>query len=364
MEFVEGTGLDALVSQRGPLPVAEACEVIRQAALGLQHLHEHGLVHRDVKPSNLMLTPSGLVKVIDLGLARMVSGSAQEGQISVPGQFLGTLDYMAPEQCDDCHTVDIRADIYSLGCTLYHLLAGGPPFAACSSPYKKLKAHVEAPAPPIREQRPDIPDQVAAALERMLAKDRNGRYATPAEGGAALLPFAKDASLPGLLRGDPRHRPMAQPVHTGDVPPSVGVLHSFSGTMVLSEAPVADATLLAIEEINAGFFPARRAAYRQTAFTRVDSEGRKSGWRSGGLVAPRDATQERWVSWRTGRLVRPWSGTGPLLPQGTRMGNTRSTTRTPSSSIPSRGSASAGEITCKRSAATIRPDRRVSWSVE
>jgi len=215
MEFVEGTGLDVLVNQRGPLPVAEVCEVIRQAALGLQHLHEHGLVHRDVKPSNLMLTPSGQVKVIDLGLARVVSGSAKDGQISLPGQFLGTLDYMAPEQCDDCHTVDIRADIYSLGCTLYHLLAGGPPFAALSSPYKKLKAHAEAPAPSIREQRPDIPEQVAAVLERMLAKDRNGRYAAPVEGGAALLPFAKDASLPGLLRGDVRHRPMAQPVHTG-----------------------------------------------------------------------------------------------------------------------------------------------------
>ncbi len=154
MEFVEGTGLDALVSQRGPLPVAEACEVIRQAALGLQHLHEHGLVHRDVKPSNLMLTPSGLVKVIDLGLARVVSGSAQDRQLSLPGQFLGTFDYMAPEQFDDCHTVDIRADIYSLGCTLYHLLAGGPPFVACSSPYKKLKAHAEAPAPPITRSDP------------------------------------------------------------------------------------------------------------------------------------------------------------------------------------------------------------------
>jgi hypothetical protein len=249
MEFVEGTGLDALVRQRGPLLVAEACEVVRQAALGLQHLHEHGLVHRDVKPSNLMLTPSGLVKVLDLGLARVVSGSAQE-QITLPGQFLGTLDYMAPEQCDNSHTVDIRADIYSLGCTLYHLLAGGPPFAAFSSPYQKLKAHAEAPVPPIREQRPDIPERVAAALERMLAKDRNGRFATPAEGGAALHPFAKGASLPGLLRGDPRHLPMAQPVHAGRLPLSVGVLHSFSGTMVLSEAPVADATLLAIEEIN------------------------------------------------------------------------------------------------------------------
>jgi serine/threonine protein kinase len=207
MEFVDGTGLDVLVSQRGPLPVAEACEVIRQAALGLQHLHEHNLVHRDIKPSNLMLTPTGLVKVIDLGLAR-VSASAQEGQISLPGQFLGTLDYMAPEQVDDCHTVDIRADIYSLGCTLYHLLTGGPPFAALSSPYKKLKAHAEAPAPPIREQRPDIPERVAAALEQTLAKDRNGRFATPAEVGAALLPFAKGASLAGLRHGDPQHQPM------------------------------------------------------------------------------------------------------------------------------------------------------------
>lgn len=209
MEFVEGTGLDALVSRRGPFPVAEACEVVRQAALGLQHLHEHGLVHRDIKPSNLMLTPSGQVKVIDLGLARVVSGSAQEGQISLPGQFLGTLDYMAPEQSDNSHTVDIRADIYSLGCTLYHLLIGNPPFAAFSSLYQKLKAHAEAPAPPIREQRPDIPEQVARVLERMLAKDRNGRFATPAEGGAALFPFAKGASLSGFLRGNPGHRPTA-----------------------------------------------------------------------------------------------------------------------------------------------------------
>jgi serine/threonine protein kinase len=126
MEFVDGAGLDRLMRQRGPLPVAEACEVVRQAALGLQHIHEHGLVHRDIKPSNLKLTPSGLVKVLDLGLARLVNESAQKGQITSSGQFLGTLDYMAPEQCDNSHAVDIRADIYSLGCTLYHLLEGSP----------------------------------------------------------------------------------------------------------------------------------------------------------------------------------------------------------------------------------------------
>lgn len=203
MEFVEGTGLDALVRQQGPLPVAEACEVVRQAALGLQHIHEHGLVHRDVKPSNLMLTPFGLVKVLDLGLARLVNESGQQGQITSPGQFLGTLDYVAPEQCDNSHAVDIRADIYGLGCTLYHLLAGEPPFAAFSSPYQKLKAQAEAPVPPVRERRPDVPLALVAALERMLAKDRERRFTTPAEVVAALATFAFGADLPGLLAANP-----------------------------------------------------------------------------------------------------------------------------------------------------------------
>ena len=202
MEFIDGIGLDALVHQQGPLPVAEACEVVRQAALCLQHLHEHGLVHRDVKPSNLMLTPSGVVKVLDLGLARQLSGPGQEGPISSTGQFLGTIDYMAPEQCDNSHTVDIRADIYSFGCTLYHLLSGRPPFTApdYSSPYQKLKAHAEILATPISQRRPDVPQELALVVARMLAKDRDGRFATPAETVAALHPFAVGADLPSLLR--------------------------------------------------------------------------------------------------------------------------------------------------------------------
>ncbi len=199
MEFIEGIGLDALVRQRGPLPVAEACEVVRQAALGLQHLHEHDLVHRDVKPRNLMLTPSGVVKVLDLGLARQMSGPGQEEPITSLGQFLGTLDYMSPEQCDNCHTVDVRADIYSLGCTLYHLLSGQPPFAVFLSPYQKLRAHLEMPAPPLSEHRLDVPELLTAVLGRMLAKDRNARFARLADVIAAVHPFTARADLPGLL---------------------------------------------------------------------------------------------------------------------------------------------------------------------
>ena len=204
MELVEGGNLNELLGRSGPLPVAEACEVIRQAALGLQHLHEHGLVHRDVKPSNLMLTPAGEVKVLDLGLARHLHEPDAGERITAQGQFLGTLDYVAPEQCTDPHAVDIRADVYGLGCTLYELLAGQPPFAGPDhgSVYLKMKAHVEAPVPPIREPRPDVPERLASALGRMLAKDREGRFASPAAVVRAVQPFAVGAEL-AVLAGPP-----------------------------------------------------------------------------------------------------------------------------------------------------------------
>jgi serine/threonine protein kinase len=200
MEYVEGDTLDGLVGRFGSLPVAEACEVIRQAALGLQHLHEHGLVHRDVKPSNLMLTPTGQVKVLDLGLARDLHECDEWERLTWQGQFLGTLDYVAPEQCADPHAVDIRADVYGLGCTLYELLTGQPPFArpGYESVFNKMKAHVEAPVPPIQERRPDVPEDLVLILERMLAKDREGRFASPAEVALAMEPFAAGAELTAL----------------------------------------------------------------------------------------------------------------------------------------------------------------------
>ena len=130
IEYVQGLDLSELVRRAGPLPVADACELIRQAAVGLQFAHEHGLVHRDIKPSNLMITQQGQIKLLDLGLARFHSEDAPAGrEVTAAGQTMGTPDYMAPEQIADTHTVNIRADIYALGCTLYKLLAGRPPFS-------------------------------------------------------------------------------------------------------------------------------------------------------------------------------------------------------------------------------------------
>ncbi len=127
MEFVEGVTLSSLVCSVGPLEVANACEIIRQAAVGLQHAHEHDLVHRDVKPSNLMLTTTGVVKVLDLGLARLQEACG-DGDATASGQIMGSADYMAPEQGSNPRDADARADVYALGCTLYFFLAGRPPF--------------------------------------------------------------------------------------------------------------------------------------------------------------------------------------------------------------------------------------------
>jgi hypothetical protein len=187
MEYVAGTTLDRVVAQRGPLPVGEACDLIRQAALGLQHAHERGLVHRDIKPPNLVLTPAGQVKILDFGLARIREEGA--GAVSHPsGTFLGTPDYVAPEQARDPGCADIRSDIYSLGCTLYHLLAGRPPFPD-GTPLQKLLAHQECSPPPLAT----IPQELTRVLDRMLAKEPGKRYATPADAAADLERVANPA---------------------------------------------------------------------------------------------------------------------------------------------------------------------------
>jgi serine/threonine protein kinase len=194
MEFVEGINLAEVSRRLGPLPVPDCAEVIRQAALGLQHAHEHGLIHRDVKPSNLMLTPAGHVKVLDLGLAWLA------GEPADPGCVAGTPDYMAPEQASGSPP-DIRADIYCLGCTLYHLLLGHAPFSGSqfSTAVDKLLAHARRPVPPVQDFRPEVPDGLVCVLDRLMAKEPAHRFNTPAAVAAALGPFTAGADLPGLF---------------------------------------------------------------------------------------------------------------------------------------------------------------------
>jgi serine/threonine protein kinase/Leucine-rich repeat (LRR) protein len=229
MEYVEGTDLARLVKKGGPLPVARACQYVRQAALGLQHAHERGLVHRDVKPANLLLSPSpplrtphppaplshsgergeperfppprpwvgegpggegiGTVKILDLGLARLTqAGEQTAADLTHEGAVMGTPDFIAPEQAEESHTVDIRADIYSLGCTLYFLLTGQVPFPG-GTLVQKLMKHQRAEPAPVTALRPEVPPGLAAVLARMMAKRPEQRYQTPAETAAALEPF-------------------------------------------------------------------------------------------------------------------------------------------------------------------------------
>jgi serine/threonine protein kinase len=194
MQYVEGHDLAELVEKNGPLPVAHACNFVYQAALGLQHAHERGLVHRDIKPSNLMLAREGskpVVKILDFGLAKVTSEAGVDGGLTQEGQMLGTPHYVAPEQTVDAQKADIRADIYSLGCTLYSLLAGKPPFDAPSL-YGLLQAHHSMDAEPLNFLRPgEVSAELAAVVARMLAKEPESRFQTPVQVAEALKPFFK-----------------------------------------------------------------------------------------------------------------------------------------------------------------------------
>ena len=231
MELLEGFDLAAILKERGPRPLADACEVIRQAALGLQHAHEAGRVHRDLKPSNLFLTRAGTVKVLDLGLALIVEETIA-GPLTPADAAMGTFDYTAPEQWADAHRVDIRADLYSLGCTLFALLTGGPPFPADSHPTltSKMMAHLHESPPPLREFRAEVPPDLEALVARLLAKAPDDRFQTPGELAGALAPFCIGADLLRVFEvepdrtGPPGPAPEPTPVIevSPDAPPEAG----------------------------------------------------------------------------------------------------------------------------------------------
>lgn len=341
MEFVDGFDLGTLVSRVGPLAIPDACEIIRQAALGLQHAYEHGLVHRDIKPSNLMLacgsakpqattetidvecrdgsptlrkgnstshplrkggeggvgdnvdfgvrkselqrgaegtsSPAGnqdtrsagtlaaspTVKILDLGLALLHDPQQPAGgELTGTSQIMGTVDYMAPEQIESSHAVDIRADLYSLGCTLWKLLTGHALFTGSQldTPLKRMLAHVRQAPAPITERRPEVPPALEAVIHKLLAKNPSDRYAAPGEVAAALEPFTAGcnlAELAAFARDGIRRDSTVEPAHATtnvhlssafvdtDVPPpsqsqrpdpSSSLLKGVSGGVALSAA--------------------------------------------------------------------------------------------------------------------------------
>ncbi len=222
MEYIEGETLDEVLRRRGKLPPTEAVRIVYLALLGLQHMHERGMVHRDLKPANLMLTPApepgpaettlrSQVKILDIGLARSANDPGgelstgegpQESELTTEGVLLGTPDYMAPEQARDARAVDIRSDVYSLGCVLYHALAGQPPFPDTNLINQMIR-HATEQARPLREFNPAVPDGLQQIVNWMMAKDPAQRYPTPERASKALQVF--------LAAGQPDAPPPAPP---------------------------------------------------------------------------------------------------------------------------------------------------------
>ncbi len=203
MEYVDGTNLQDLVKKSGPLDLIRACHYIYAAAVGLQHAHEMGLVHRDVKPGNILLDRAGVVKILDMGLARFFNDEDDELTKKYDENVLGTADYLAPEQALDSHAVDIRADIYSLGATFYFLLTGTAPFPE-GSVAQKLIWHQNRTPRPLASLRPEIPEHLVAIVDRMMAKKPEERFQTPADVMAVLAPWVTTPIAPPTDREMPQ----------------------------------------------------------------------------------------------------------------------------------------------------------------
>ncbi len=202
MEYVPGLDLSRLARLLGKLPVADACELIRQVALGLSCAHAEGVVHRDVKPSNLMLDETGHIRILDFGLAQLSFWDEASVDLTTVGQLMGTLDYMAPEQGEFGGNVDYRADLYALGATLFRLLCGRPPLAAApnQSPLEKLRLLANHQPPKLDTLRPEAPPGLVALVGSLLSRSPQDRPASAAHVAEQLAAFTESSDLVGLLK--------------------------------------------------------------------------------------------------------------------------------------------------------------------
>ena len=239
-EFIEGTNLRDLVAARGPFDLARAVDVTIQVAEALEHASQRDVVHRDIKPSNIVITPAGKARVVDMGLARLAP-TEQANDLTQSGMTLGTFDYIAPEQARDPRAADVRSDLYSLGCTIYFMLTGRPPFAE-GTLVQKLLQHQQEKPPDIEMLRPDVPHRFAEILERLMEKDPDARYQRPAVLVAELTAFATEQ---GLSLGAPRSSPVVPPAVRGEstrgsmlpwLVPAAGLLAVVGGLWARSAA--------------------------------------------------------------------------------------------------------------------------------
>jgi serine/threonine protein kinase len=202
MEYIDGMDLSRLARLTGPFSIANACSLMHSVALGLSHAHAAGIVHRDIKPSNLMLSRSGQVKILDFGLAQISLWDEASAELTTVGQLMGTIDYMAPEQAERADSVDYRADLYSLGATLFKLLCGRAPLAATPdlSPLAKLRLLATTDPPSLATLRPDAPATLVELVSSFLARDSSARPASAAHAAEMLARFTSDADLSSLMR--------------------------------------------------------------------------------------------------------------------------------------------------------------------
>ena len=234
MEFVEARDIQHWIKQHGRLPIAWSCECIRQAAVGMEPAHQRGLIHRDVKPGNLLaigsLTEQPLVKILDLGLARFNKASRGEvTELTQTRDVLGTPDFMAPEQGMSTKRVDIRADVYSLGCTLYNMLTGDLPFPGETS-LQVMVARATQDPPHVSELRSELPPELDAVIFKMMAREAEDRYQTPGEVAEALAPFCDIASELEAAAGP------EVPIRFAEQPPAAGAGH-FVSTKIAATTP-------------------------------------------------------------------------------------------------------------------------------
>lgn len=211
-EFIEGTNLRDLVRSQGPFDLARTVDVAIQVADALEHASERDVVHRDIKPSNIVITPAGRARVVDMGLARLPQ-VADDRDLTVSGMTLGTFDYISPEQARDPRAADVRSDLYSLGCTIFFMLTGRPPFAE-GTMVQKLLQHQQVVPPSLDELRDDVPRRFAEIVARLMEKDPLDRYQRPAIVVADLVAFAEDQ---GVQLSAPR--PLAMSVSVSDAAP-------------------------------------------------------------------------------------------------------------------------------------------------